>query len=276
LKYLGATIVRDRPFMRLLWQSFVDQTQNAAYFERLHSHLNKLAAPDTSIELKGMRPPDRDFGRLTEFRCAIQVVENALAAEQEGYDGFVLGHFQDPGLYEARSAVRIPVVGTGEATLHFAAQLGRRIALVSIDPVFEVWHLEQAERYGLRERVVGIAGLGAVPEDFAAAFAGDEAAYQRMKAAFEDSALPLVARGADVVVPAGVLPGLLMSRERAFTIGHAPVIDCAAVALKSAEMWVALYKSNGLEPSRGPSFALARPRAIKDFRDLVARGLRHD
>jgi allantoin racemase len=262
--------------MRLLWQSFVDQKQNAAYFERLHAHLNKHAAPGTEIELKGMFPPDRDFGRLSEFRCAIQVVHNALAAEQGGFDGYVLGHFQDPGLYEARSALRIPIIGTGEATLHFAAQLGRRIGLVSIDPIFEVWHLEQAERYGLRERIAGIAGLGAVPADFAAAFAGDEAAYQRMKSSFEACAMPLVERGADVIVPAGVIPGLLMSRQRGLTVGHAPVVDCAAVALKSAEMWVSLNKANGLGPSRGPSFALAPQRAVTDFREFVAKGLRHD
>ena len=262
--------------MRLLWQSFVDRAHNAAYFERLHAHLTRHAAPGTTIVLKGMTPPDRDFGRLAEFRGAIHVVENALAAEQENFDGFVLGHFQDPGLFEARSAVRIPVVGTGEATLHFAAQLGRRIGLVSIDPVFEVFHVEQAERYGLGHRVAGIAGLGAVPADFDAAFAGDEAAYQRMKASFETCARPLVDRGADVIVPGGVLPGLLMARERGLTVGHAPVVDCAAVALKSAEMWVALHKASGLGPSRGPSFALASPRAKKDFRELVARGLRHD
>jgi allantoin racemase len=261
--------------MRLLWQSFVDQTRNAAYFERLSAHLGEIAAPGTSIELKGMNPPDRDFGRLTEFRCAIQAVDNALAAERQGYDGFVMGHFQDPGLYEARSAVHMPVVGAGEATLHFAAQLGRRIALVSIDPVFEVWHLEQAERYGLKDRVVAVAGLGAASEDFAAAFAGDEAAYQRMRAAFMACARPLVERGADIVVPAGVLPGLLLSRERGLTVGHAPVVDCAAVALKSAEMWVALNKSSGIEPSRGPSFALAPPRAVEDFRELASRGLRN-
>jgi allantoin racemase len=261
--------------MRLLWQSFVDQAENAAYFQRLQAHLDTLAAPGTAIELKGLSPGDRDFGRLTEFRCAIQVIENALAAEQAGYDGFVVGHFQDPGLYEARSALRIPVVGAGEATLHLAAQLGRRIGLVSIDPVFEVWHLEQAERYGLRERIAGIAGLGAVPADFAAAFAGNDAAYQRLKSTFEACARPLVERGADVIVPAGVLVGLLMARERGLAVGHAPVVDCSAVALKSAEMWVALHKSSGLEPSRGPSFALAPERAIKDFRDFVTNGLRH-
>jgi Asp/Glu/hydantoin racemase len=266
--------------MRLLWQSFVDRAANAAYFERLQTHLGKLASPGTTIDLKGLSPPDRDFGRLTEFRCSIQVVENALAAEQEGYDGFVIGHFQDPGLYEARAALGIPIVGTGEATLHFAAQLGRRIGLISIDPVFEVFHLEQAERYGLAARIAGIAGMGAVPANFEAAFSGDEEAYRRMKAAFVACGLPLVQRGADVIVPAGVLPGLLLARERGLTVAHAPVVDCSAVALKSAEMWVALHKGQGLGPSRGPSFARAPERAISDFRALVARGLaggqRHD
>jgi Asp/Glu/hydantoin racemase len=260
--------------MRILWQSFVDAQHNAAYFERLNAYLNDIAAPGVTVETVGMSPPDRDFGRLTEFRCAIQAVDNAIGAEQQGYDAFVIGHFQDPGLYEARAAVRIPVIGAGEASLHFASQLGRRIGLVSIDPVFEVWHYEQAERYGLGGRVVAVTGLGAVPEDFSAAFAGDEAAHARMRAAFIDCALPLVEKGADIVVPAGVLPGLLLARERGLAVGHAPVVNCAAVALKSAEMWSGLHRLDGIEPSRGPSFALAPKRAIDDFRRFVARGLR--
>jgi allantoin racemase len=262
--------------MRIWWQSFVDATQNAAYLEQLSAYLNEIAQPGTHIDVKGTTPPDRDFGRLTEFRCAIQAVNNAIAAEEQGYDGFAMGHFQDPGLYEARSAVRIPVIGTGEATLHFAAQVGRRIGLVSIDPIFEVWHYEQAERYGLAGRVVAVTGLRAVPEDFSAAFAGDQAAFARMRAAFIECARPLVGKGADVIIPAGVLPGLLLSRERAMTVDRAPVVNCAAVALKSAEMWIQLYRLNGVEASRGPSFALAPGRAISDFRDFVARGLRSD
>ena len=156
--------------------------------------------------------------------------------------------------------------------MHWAAQLGRRIALVSIDDVFEVWHYEQAERYGLGGRVTHVAGLGAVPEDFAAAFAGDQAAYERMRAAFMACAEPLVAAGADVVIPAGVLPGLLLSREKGLTVGHAPVVSCASIPLKCAEVAVKLHRLHGLEASRGPSFALAPERAVADFRELVATG----
>jgi allantoin racemase len=258
--------------MKILWQSFVDPDQNAAYFASLRRDLNAIANPGTTIDVIGISPQDRDFGRLAEFRCAIIAVDNAIEAEANGYDAFVMGHFQDPGVYEARSAVRIPVVGAGEATLHYAAQIGRRIALVSIDPVFEVWHLEQAERYGLGDRVQHVAGLGVLPQDFAAAFAGDEAAYARMRDAFVACAEPLVRAGSDVVIAAGVLPGLMIGREKGLTVLHAPIVNCAAVALMTAEMGVRLRALNGLEASRGPSFALAPPRAIADFRALVAGG----
>ena len=262
--------------MRILWLSFVDAAHNAPYFERLACYLNDIAAPGTTVDVAGTSPPDRDFGRLTEFRCAALAIDRCIDAEARHYDAFVMGHFQDPGLYEARSAVRIPVIGAGESTLHFAAQLGRRLGLVSIDPVFEVWHHEQAERYGLRDRISGVVGLGFVPDDFNPAFAGDDAALARIRAIFEEKADPLVADGADVIIPAGVLPALLLCRKGGYKVRHAPVVNCASVALKTAEMVVALHKLEGLEPSRGPSFALAPDRAVADFRQLIGQGRKDD
>src|SRR5947209_1633018 len=131
--------------MRVFWQSFVDEEASAPYLRALSAYLASIAAADVSVEVRGLSPSDRDFGRLAELRCAVQAVSNGIDAERAGYDAFVLGHFQDPGLYELRSTLRIPVIGAGEATLLAAAQLGRRLGLVTLDPVFEVWHLEQAE-----------------------------------------------------------------------------------------------------------------------------------
>jgi hypothetical protein len=91
--------------MRIFWQSFVDSTTSAAYLAKLADYLNEIAAPGTSVQVEGLSPPDRDFGRLSEFRCAVQAVDNGLAAEESGFDAYVMGHFQDPGLYELRSAL---------------------------------------------------------------------------------------------------------------------------------------------------------------------------
>jgi Asp/Glu/hydantoin racemase len=180
--------MRENSAVRIWWQSFVDPEQNAPYLERLASYLAEIAAPNTVVDVHGISPPDRGFGRLTELRCAVLAVDNALEAEAAGYDGFAMGHFQDPGLYEARSAVEIPVVGLGESSMHWAAQLGRNIALVSIDPVFTNWHHEQADRYGLRGRVTHVTGLGALVETFAPAFAGDEDAYRALLEQFRRAA----------------------------------------------------------------------------------------
>lgn len=258
--------------MRIWWQSFVDPEQNAPYLERMAAYLAEIADEGTAVDVRGMSPPDRDFGRLTEFRCAAMAIDNALEAAERGYDAYVMGHFQDPGLYEARSAVTIPVLGLGETTLHWAAQLGRNIALVSIDSVFERWHLEQADLYGLHGRVTHVTSLGVVVEDFAAAFAGDLDAHARLLDAFTGLVEPIVAAGADVIVPAGALPGLLLAREHGLTIGHAPIVNCVAVTLKLAEAAVRISAITGLGPSRGPSFALAPAGSVADFRAFVAHG----
>jgi len=255
--------------MRIYWQSFVDEAASAPYLARLAAYLNTIASPDVSVDVRGISPADRDFGRLAEMRCAIRAVSNGIDAEREGYDVYVLGHFQDPGLYELRSALRIPVVGVGEATLLAASQLGRRLGLVTIHPAFEVWHYEQAERYGLDGRVTHVRGLGLEPADFSACFAGDLAARAKLFESFAAVAGPMVADGADVIIPAGVLPGLLVASERGYRIGCAPVVNCASVALKAAEMWGQLRALDGLEPSRGPAFALAPERAKADFQAML-------
>jgi allantoin racemase len=258
--------------VRIWWQSFVDPSQNAPYLERLAAYLADIADEATRVEVHGMTPPDRDFGRLTEFRCAALAIDNALESSAQGCDAFVMGHFQDPGLYAARSAVSIPVLGLGELALHWASLYGRHIALVSLDPVFDRWHLEQADLYGLRSRVTHVAPLSLVVEDFTPAFAGDPEAYARILARFHEVAKPLVEAGADVLVPAGALAGLLLAGETGMTVGHAPVVNCVTVTLKLAESAVRIRQLTGISASRGPSFALAPERAIADFRALVANG----
>ncbi|MBN9056572.1 MAG: hypothetical protein J0H80_23045, partial [Rhizobiales bacterium] len=84
--------------MRIFWQSFVDTHTGASYLERLARYLNGIAAAGTEVSVFGMSPPDRDFGRLSELRCGLQAIDAALAAEDQGYDCFVMGHFQDPCL----------------------------------------------------------------------------------------------------------------------------------------------------------------------------------
>src|SRR5215510_8184363 len=146
---------------RLWYQSFVHPIEQARYIERLQALLDAAAGPGIGFEVHGLDPPDHLFHPLTEFRCAAQTIRNALEAERAGYDAFVIGHFQEPGLLEMRGTLDIPVIGLGEANLLAALSMGGKLGLVTIDPVFITWHERQVMAHGLDQRVVGVSAIQA-------------------------------------------------------------------------------------------------------------------
>lgn len=74
----------------------------------------------------------------------------AYQAERAGFDAYVIGTSQDPGLWEARALASIPVLGYGETAFHFAAMTGRRFAVVGFIPELAEPIAENLRRYGLR------------------------------------------------------------------------------------------------------------------------------
>ena len=67
--------------MKLCYQSFVDDTIAATYLDRLGAHLDALAGPNT-VDVKPLSPPDSFAHPAMEFRCARDVVRNAIKAER--------------------------------------------------------------------------------------------------------------------------------------------------------------------------------------------------
>lgn len=251
---------------RLWYQSFVDPNEQRPYIDRLRGHLASIADPGFRSEVVGISPPDRVLHPLTEFRCAAQVIRNAIAAEQQGFAAFVIGHFQEPGLHECKASVGIPVVGLGESTMLYACTLGRKIGLVTINPVFIPWHEDQITRYGLRERVISVRSLDTSVGDYMRAFE-DTNAYAEVRAQFTRQASALVDLGAEIIIPAGGLPMLLFAREKEFAVRGATVLNGINVVTKMAEMAVKLARLDGTSVSRASWYSKASPEAIREFLD---------
>jgi Asp/Glu/hydantoin racemase len=250
---------------KLWYQSFVHPAEQAPYLTRLQGLLDEVASPGVRFEVNGLDPPDHLFHPLTEFRCAAQTIRNALQAESAGYDAFVIGHFQEPGLLEIRGALDIPVIGLGEATLLAALSMGRRLGLVTIDPVFIDWHERQVRAHGLEQRVLGVRAIKLDLPGFMRAFT-DEAAYAQARAEFVQQVKPLVAAGAEVIIPAGGLPMLLFARECPFLVDGALVLNGIAVVAKAAEMALALHRLTGSVVSRRGTYAKASAECIEEYR----------
>lgn len=251
--------------IKIWYQSYVDAENAGLYWPMLRAHLDEIADPGTQIDIKGITPHDSYAHPIVEFRCAREVICNAVTAQEQGYDAFVIGHFQDAGLYEARSVVDIPVLALGEASMLHACTLGQRSGVVTINRRYIPWFHHQIGKYGLGERVTGVHAMHFEPGQILAAY-GDEAKTREVVELFAEQARPLVAQGVDVLLPGGGIPMLLFSALREHVVDGAPVVNGIPIVVKMAEMAVRLRRLTGLGVSRVSDFIKPPPEIIEEFR----------
>lgn len=249
---------------RIWYQSFVDPVAQRPYISRLQALLDEYAAADVRFEVHGIDPPDRYLSPLTELRCAGQAVRNAIEAERSGCAAFVFGHFQEPGLLEARTAVEIPVLGLGESTMLHALTLGRTFGLVTINPAFLPWLRDQIIRLGLTQQSAGVRALATEVDTYMRAYE-DPSVFREVKQAFSREAIGLVDAGAEVIIPAGGLPMLLFAREKNFEAGGALVLNGLAAVVAMTEAAVKLHRLTGAAVSRRGTYAKAPDEAVREF-----------
>lgn len=240
--------------MRIWYQSFTDPAETKLYHDRLTAFVNRIARPGTEIRVVGMTPPSRRH-RSTEMRCAVDVVKNAIRAEREGYDAFLLGHFQDSGLWEARSAAKLPVIGLGESAMLHACTLGRKIGLITIHPVHIPYHEEQILRYGLQKRVTLVTAVDSSPNDYVAGLKDPKHA-KKVGRAYAERVRWLTNQQVEVVVPAGGFPSLVVGPMLQAAAKPAVFLDSIYAAVKAAEAAVDFQRYNGTATSRLLTFQL--------------------
>ncbi|MEL6996866.1 MAG: aspartate/glutamate racemase family protein [Pseudomonadota bacterium] len=250
--------------MKLWYQSYVDYENGAKYWDALRLHLDAIRDPETSIDIKGITPFDSYAHPVVEWRCAREMMVQAVQAEREGYDAFIVGHFQDSGLYEVRSMVDIPVVALGEASMLYACQLGQRIGLVTLNERFVAGHLHQIRKYGFEHRVTGVHGMAFEPGQLMDAI-GNAEKVEAARQVFEAQGQPLVESGIDILIPAGGIPMLAFSGIKDHRVGAAPVINGIPIVVKMAEMAVKLRRLTGLSVSRVSDYVKAPDHVIDEF-----------
>ena len=250
--------------MKIWYQSYVDYENGKSYWDALRVHLDQSCASETTIDIRGITPFDSYAHPLVEFRCAREMICNAVQAEREGYDAVIVGHFQDAGLYEARAAVDIPVIALGEATMLYSCQLAQRLGIVTINPRFIPWFHHQINKYGLKDRVAGVHAMTFEPGQILEAYGSDKKA-EEVRVLFEEQGKPLITAGIDALIPGGGIPMLLFSKFYNHTIETAPVINGIPIAVKMAEMAISLKRQTGQGVSRTSDYAKAPQEVIEEF-----------
>ncbi len=218
------------------------------YGKTLMEQCQRVLRPEVQVHLVGIPVMIRDLEnwKSLNYYENVQVINNMLKAEKEGYDAFVIGCTGDPMLAEGKSLIDIPVVGISEASYHMAMTMGRLFAIVTSSPAFPELYGEQVVRYGVDSRYLpGPYMLHASEEEIATALIKPQPLIEKFKTAAERA----VADGASVIIPAPAFLATLAHRAGLTQIQDALVVDTVSVAVKTAEMLVDLKKV-GIEPSR--------------------------
>ena len=232
--------------MKLWYQSLARQTESTPYGEILRKVINSAADPGTTVHMRGVSEA-AGIGvhyRFLEYHDSREVIYNAIKAEQEGYDAFLIGNISDACIREAREMVNIPVLGLSETSLHMACIMGANFALVTISEKWTPRLLENVQRYGLERRLVGVEALNTSPLDLKKAMI-DGKHREYIVGEFIAAAKRLQAKGAEVIIPAGGDIIVFLADSGIYEIERSPIVNGIVELIKMGEMAVKLRALTG-------------------------------
>ena len=96
-----------------------------------------------------------------------ELLHGVVAAEREGYHVVIVSCYSDPGMEAARELVSIPVIGSGQSSMHVAAQLGGRFSIIASGTGSGSRAYENPRKYGLGQSHVSTRGVGLSVMDLA-------------------------------------------------------------------------------------------------------------
>jgi allantoin racemase len=218
------------------------------YGKTLEAQCRRAARPDTEVYVTGlpvmMREIDR-FKSVTYFH-KIQMLNNMLKAEKEGYDVVVIGCTSDTGLEEGREMLNIPVAGISQFSYYLAGLLGELFAVVSISAYFCEKYRQQIVRYGLESKHLrGNYYFPTTEEEIALALKDPEPVVEKFKVV----ARRAIDDGASVIIPHPAFLATAAFRTGLTALDGIPILDTISAVVKAGEM-LADLKKLGIEVSR--------------------------
>jgi allantoin racemase len=157
--------------VRLLYQMTTAKQMTdlgMAEVERRLAYVRSQVEPATSIDIAvPSRGPGSIESRYDSAMAVPLLLEAVMKAETDGYDAVVISCFGDPGLDACREIVSIPVVSSGQASMHVAAQLGARFSVISPKDGAGSRVLENPRKYGFHLNYASTRGSGLSVMDLA-------------------------------------------------------------------------------------------------------------
>ncbi|MFJ3370183.1 aspartate/glutamate racemase family protein [Pseudomonas sp. NPDC086251] len=206
-----------------------------------------------------------------EHLNSVLMVEAAIKAQADGYDGVFLGCWNDP-LWETREMLDIPVASVGEQSMLAALAMGQRFAVITVSDKTAVAIERDIIGYGLTERCIRQPVRSIQPfSDAQLLLEAIHSPAERFIPRLEAVARQCIADGADVILVGCAYYGPLLRRAgyRQVQGTLVPVVDSSTVALKYLEAMVGIAQCTGLVKSSANLFSGIAPASIDQARKAL-------
>jgi allantoin racemase len=256
--------------MKLFYQSMgvARRSSTGLYAQTLRQTLEQAAAPGTTVTVHGLGEGKAiaDQYRYLEVLDTQEILENGLRAEQDGYDGFLIGNIFEPGLHALREVLNIPVLGLCEASIHLACMMGAGFSVVNVNPKFVRKVTENIAGAGLSGRLVSIEHMQVERGNVLDRAFEDPQVCRTVIDQFESAARRGIARGAEVIIPAGGIVMAILARSGVHAVDQAPIVNGVIGLLKVAELAVQMKQLTGHFTSKAMMYAPPSGELLRDIR----------
>lgn len=239
--------------MKICWiHPTTKNDQLESLWRKLDATVRPALRPDTELEFRFL-PRSGNFTRslYAEHLNSVFMVEAALKAQDDGFDGVYLGCWNDP-LWEAREVLDIPVGSVGEQSLLAALAMGKRFAVITVSEKTVSAIENDIAAYGLSARAIHRPVRTIAPaSDGNLLLESVEDPGRSFIPRFEEVAQGCIRDGAEVILVGCAYYGPLL---RAVGYGEVPgtgviVVDSSTVALKYVEAMTDIALKTGLVKS---------------------------
>jgi allantoin racemase len=210
--------------LKLWHQSTTEMSRESPYGKALVRRAQEVLGDSVVLDTFGL-PAGTYRGRgvsaansnaFVYHRILDRVIDNAIRAEREGYDAFIIGSYSEPFLKETRAAVNIPVLSLFETTLLVGCSLGTRTAFITTSPPVVDMINKSVSFHRMADRVGDVVSLEPAFEGPALHAAFNDPS--RLIASFERSAIKALENGADVLVPAEGIIAVILTKGGSDTV----------------------------------------------------------
>jgi len=215
----------------------VDSTWDS-YHASLTRHVKRVARPNTDVDVYGVLQshPLMESSKYVNYLNQAQIIDNAIQAEIKGYDAICIACTLDPGYFEIKEVVRIPVIFLSETCFHLASILADKFSLLANSKNIQDNLLRKIKQYGLQEHYIKSDPFNLSLPDVVKGFEHPQHVIDIVKEAGRKA----IDQGASILIPACNILNMVLVDANFRKIDEVPILDTAGAMVKTSEFMVDL------------------------------------